>query len=100
VELKDIKVGERYAYRYSDDEVEVVDATPDCDGEICVKVHIDGGWEWRVVAPSDLSPIVRRYTVELRPPKAGEKSVSLAGKTFTAGCDYTMPYWVIVDGDQ
>jgi hypothetical protein len=101
VELKDIKVGERYAWHKSS-EVTVKCVEADCDGYIAAMRHVsDGTAEWVLVQPQHLSPIVRRYTVELRPPKAGERyryadNVIEAVEAFAAD----EPRWVIVDGDQ
>ena len=101
MELKDIKVGERYAWHKSS-EVTVKCVEADCDGYIAAMRHTSrGDTVWALVHPMDLRPIVRRYTVELRPPKAGERyryadNVIEAVEAFAAD----EPRWVIVDGDQ
>jgi hypothetical protein len=99
VELKDIKVGERY--RWSAYDVTVGGTMLDRNGAISAMHHAEGGDLWGRVHPRDLSPIVRRYTVELRPPKAGERYLN-GGMTITAVEDFAAdePRWVIVDGDQ
>jgi hypothetical protein len=100
VELKDIKVGERYRYEALSNDVTVKSVEADYDGYIAAMRHTSrGDTVWALVHPMDLRPIVRRYTVELRPPKAGERyfcggiiDVSLID------ADNALP--VIVDGDQ
>ncbi len=99
MELKDIKVGERYRWAAVCD-VTVKSVEVDNHGDIAVMRHATAGDAWGTAHPGDLSPIVRRYTVELRPPKAGESYLTTDKKFATAGDDWTSPQWVIVDGDQ
>jgi hypothetical protein len=99
VELKDIKVGERYAYG-NGAEVVVGSVTPDSMGYIPVlRVDLESD-VWGIGIPSRLSPIVRRYTVELRPPKAGPRYYLTNGQEGTAAQQWVSAQWVIVDGDQ
>lgn len=101
MELKDIKVGERYRWYELDTTVVIKSVEPDHRGHVpAMQAAQPGDW-WVVVHPADLSPIVRRYTVELRPPKAGERHIR-HDEVWTAASDHPAgePRWVIVDGDQ